>query len=203
MKRIRSVGAALALATIGLGIAACADSTGPDGDARIRVQLTDAPSDMIAKAEVWISRVYMMPDEDGEQFDLFNDAASPKSYDLLLLRDGVTADLTAATDVDPGEYRQLRIVVDSAFITLAEGYSFNDGSTTASLKVPSGAQTGIKVQLSEPIAAESGETTTVLVDFDVDQNFVIQGNPNTPAGINGILFTPVLHEKSRSTTEES
>jgi hypothetical protein len=38
----------------------------------------------------------------------------------------------------------------------------------------------------------------VLVDFDVDQNFVIQGNPETPAGINGILFTPVLRELSRS-----
>ena len=44
MNRIRSAGV-LALATIGLGIAACADSTGPDGDARIRVQLTDAPSE--------------------------------------------------------------------------------------------------------------------------------------------------------------
>jgi hypothetical protein len=30
------------------------------------------------------------------------------------------------------------------------------------------------------------------VDFDVSQNFVIQGNPETPAGIHGILFTPVL-----------
>ena len=34
--------------------------------------------------------------------------------------------------------------------------------------------------------------TILVVDFDVSQNFVVQGNPNTPAGINGILFTPSL-----------
>ena len=201
MTRIRIAGAALALAAIGTGIGAC-DNTGPDDRAFIQVQLTDAPADLIESAQVWISRVYMMPGEDGEVYDLFNDAANPKSYDLLLLRDGVTADLTAATAVDPGNYQQLRIIVDSAFITLAEGYTFNDGSTTRSLKVPSGAETGIKVQLSEPVEAEPGATTTVVVDFDVEQNFVIQGNPNTPAGINGILFTPVLHEKSRTTSDE-
>jgi hypothetical protein len=34
--------------------------------------------------------------------------------------------------------------------------------------------------------------------LDVDQSFEIQGDPETPAGINGILFTPELVEVSRS-----
>ena len=37
----------------------------------------------------------------------------------------------------------------------------------------------------------AGETIFV-VDFDVEQNFVIQGDPDTPAGIQGVLFTPNL-----------
>ena len=50
---------------------------------------------------------------------------------------------------------------------------------------------------AEPLEADEGETTIIVVDFDVAQNFVIQGNPDTPAGIHGILFTPTLAEKSR------
>jgi hypothetical protein len=196
-------GAALALGFMVTMAGAC-DDGGPAGTARVRVQLTDAPSDFIASAEVWISRVYLKPGEDsGEATDLFNDSKNPRSYDLLMLRDGVTADLTGAMPVEPGNYRQLRLVVDSAFVTLAEGFTFSDGTSTRSLKVPSGAQSGIKVQLAKPIEAEEGETQSLVVDFDVDRNFVIQGNPNGSAGISGILFTPLLNEKSRRSSDDS
>ncbi len=47
----------------------------------------------------------------------------------------------------------------------------------------------------EPDTAEA-DTTSVTVDFDVDQDFVIQRNPQTGA-VKKILFTPVLREKSR------
>jgi hypothetical protein len=180
----------------------CSDPSGPEGAARVRVLLTDAPSDYIASAEVHISRVYLQGggEENAPRVDLFDDAEDPLVFDLLELRDGITADLTGDVEVEVGTYRQMRLVVDHATVTLAEGYTFSDGSTSKSLFIPSGAHSGIKIQLSEDIEAEPGETTTLVVDFDVDQNFVIQGNPNTPAGIHGILFTPVLHEKSRQTT---
>lgn len=187
-----------------LGALACGeDVSGPsDGTARVKILLTDAPADYIESAEIWVSHVYLQARDDDDpetdpRVDLFNDPENPRTYDLMLLRDGVTADLTADVEVDPANYGQLRIIVDSAFVTLIEGYEFNDGTTTRSLKVPSGAQTGIKVQLTEPIEAEEGEVTVLTVDFDVNENFVLQGNPETPAGINGILFTPVLREKSR------
>jgi hypothetical protein len=36
-------------------------------DARVQIQITDAPSDYIESAEVWISRVYLKcEDDDGE-----------------------------------------------------------------------------------------------------------------------------------------
>ena len=40
------------------------------------------------------------------------------------------------------------MVVDSATVTLADGVTFQDGSSTDTLFVPSGMQSGIKVQLS-------------------------------------------------------
>lgn len=190
---------AVAVILTGSLVYGCQDTSGPGGRARIKVLLTDAPAELLETAEVWISRVYLVPgDEDGAGIDLFNDPDNAKHYDLLQLRDGVTAELTAATEVEAGRYAQLRLVVDSAVVTLAEGYTFTDGTTSRRLFVPSGSQSGIKVNLTGAIDAGAGETTEILVDFDVDQNFVIQGDPGTPAGIMGILFTPLLVEKDRS-----
>ena len=53
------------------------------------------------------------------------------------------------------------------------------------------------VILDEPVTAEGGTISVILVDFDVNENFVIQGNPHTPAGMIGVLFTPALRELSR------
>jgi hypothetical protein len=58
-------------------------------------------------------------------------------------------------------------------------------------------QSGIKVRLDDPIVTEDGTLTIVVVDFDVDENFVLQGNPGTPAGIHDVSFTPSVHEKRR------
>lgn len=187
-------------AVVGFVAASCSEEgVGLKDPSYVKVQLTDAPASVIGAAEVWISRIYLVPATDSGAFVvLFEDRASPRHYDLLDLRNGLTADLTDPVAVESGVYVQLRLVVDSARVTLAEGYTFRDGSTSRSLKVPSGSENGIKVQLAEPIDAAAGQLVAILVDFDVDKNFVVQGNPGTPAGIQGILFTPTLVEKGRS-----
>jgi hypothetical protein len=203
----RRILASTAFALILLIVAACDSSTGPEnadsGEALLQILLTDAPADYIEEAWVTISRVYLIPgEEDPEEgppfVDLFNDPDNPLEYDLLTLRDGVTADMTGEVEVPAGTYNQLRMIVASAEVTLIDGVEFSDGGNTRELAIPSGAQSGIKVQLTESITTEEGTINVILVDFDVDQNFVIQGNPETPAGIQGILFTPVLRELSRS-----
>ncbi len=178
----------------------CSDSTGP-GVARVQVRITDAPADAIASAEVWISRVYLQGGEgegDGvDRVDLFNDPENPRYYDLLTLTDGITADLTQEMEVPEGSYAQLRLVVDGARVTLTDSYTFTDGTREANLFVPSGSRSGIKVQLDENIDAQEGELTIVLVDFDVEDNFVLQG-AGQGSVVNGVIFTPTLTEKGRS-----
>jgi hypothetical protein len=191
-------------AAILLALAACESSPSASDDvARIKILLTDAPSHYIEEAWVEIPRVYLIasdqePSEGPPFVDLFHRPDAPRTYDLLTLRDGVTADLTTEVEVPAGSYRQLRLIVSRAEITLRDGYGFSDGTQTRALFIPSGAQTGIKVDLLEPLEAEGGTLTLLLVDFDVDENFVIQGNPATPAGIQGILFTPRLKELGRN-----
>jgi hypothetical protein len=88
------------------------------------------------------------------------------------------------------------MVVESATVTLASGYTFRDGTTERELDVPSGASSGIKINLGYKNGASGvqltpGETLLVI-DFDVAQNFRIQGSADTSAGIHDVSFTPLL-----------
>lgn len=185
---------ALGCAVLGAFAIACSDGTG--GDPRVRVQLADAPSDLFASAVVDIGRVELLR-AGGPAVVLTEDGGT---HDLLDLQNGVTADL-ASLGIESGRYLQLRLTVTSATVTLASGLTFSDGSTSRALTIPSGAQTGIKINLrdggSAGIDLVDGETIFV-VDFDVSQNFVIQGNAGTPAGITGVTFTPLLRASVRN-----
>lgn len=194
-----------ACSKLGFGVALFALACEPltqvdDGEsARLRVLLTDAPHELLESAVVTIGAVHLVPG-DGEPHVLLTDDGG--EFDLLDLRNGVTAEL-ADLEIPAGRYTQLRMIVTSAEVTLLEGYEFRDGSRTQSLKVPSGPQSGIKISLHAADQPEDGEgelgegieitgEETLVVDFDVAQNFKLQGNPNTPAGIKGFLFTPHL-----------
>jgi hypothetical protein len=180
-----------------LTLAGCNDVSGPEQFGRIQVHLTDAPSDYIEEAWVCISEVYLQGGEDdgaGRTTLWAKGDGEAQCFDLLVLQ-GVTAELMDddGVEVPAGVYNQLRLIVDSASVVLKEGFTFSDGVTTEmELAIPSGAQSGIKVTLLEPIQTEPDVLTEITVDADVEANFVIQGNPETPAGIQGILFTPHL-----------
>ncbi len=186
---------------------ACDDGTSPEM-AQIQVQLTDAPADAIASAQVWISRIYLQgcdevegeEEETCEAVDLYNDSENSQEFDLMTLQDGVTAELTDLVTVEAKVYRQLRLVVDSAKVTLAEGYTFANAEepfNEMTLSVPSGSTSGIKVHLTEAINSETEEVTIIVVDFDVADNFHLQGAGQENV-IDGVTFTPTLKEKGRS-----
>ena len=172
--RLFRIAAALSL------VLAC--SVGPT-TSHVRLHLTDAPGPEVESAVVWISSAFLVPgDEEGPV--VVTD--EPQEFDLLLLQDGVTALLGDAT-VPASRYSQLRLVVDSARLTLAAGVTFEDGTNTKLLQVPSGSQSGIKV--SFPGQLDLTEDAEVVVDFDVASNFVFQGPSSGPYRV---LFTPTL-----------
>ena len=183
---------------------ACSESVSDDvmspvGGSQLQLLLTDAPSDYIASAEVTVSRVYLQPnDGSAATVEMFQGSA-PKTFDLMELRNGVQA-LLADSPVPARNYSQLRLVLDGATVTLADGYTFADGTTTRTLSVPSGSRTGIKVHLAGSIEAAEGRTIVLIVDFDVNQSFVMQGSATSPAGIRGFTFIPVITETDRSTS---
>lgn len=178
-----------------IGAAACSDGTTGTGTARFSVAITDAADTLLASAVVHIGEVQLLP-EDGPPIVV---ASEGGTFDLLTLQNGVTATLGTIEDLEPGTYLQLRMIVDSAAVALKDGLQFNDGSQEQSLKVPSGAQTGIKISLDAadgdpdtPGIEIAPGNTILVIDFDVSQNFVPKGNIGTPAGLNGFNFTPSL-----------
>ena len=172
-----------------LMVAGCGTEPGATG--RVVVQLTDAPIDNVASATIWVSSVYIIggPDSTGPRHTV---VSTPQQYDLLTLVNGATAALGDAT-IPTGTYTQMRMVVDSARLTLKAGTTFSDGSSSRTLQTPSAQRTGIKVVFSGPVAITPGETI-LLVDFDVSRNFVFTGPGGNPTGV---LFKPVLHASVR------
>ena len=167
------------------GGVACSNDTAPSETGTLVVRLTDAPSDDLESATIWVSEVSVNASGGA---DVIISSTPDVAYDLLDLQNGITATIGTAT-IPTGTYHQVRLLVDSARVVLKAPNTFSGGSNTAKLNVPSGSQTGIKVNISPPVDVAEGQTVLV-VDFDVSRSFVFQGPPNNP---NGVQFRPVLH----------
>jgi len=166
-----------------LALAACGEGgTSSAAMGTLTLRLADAPGEEIESAVIWTSGVSVVGD-DGIHV-ISTDTAT---YDLLALQGGVTAALGSA-EIPVGTYSQLRLLVDSAQVTLKSPVTFTSGSPTASLKVPSGSESGLKVNLDN-VEVVPGETV-LLVDFDVSRSFVFQGPPGGPKSAS---FKPVIH----------
>ena len=130
----------------------------------------------VTSASVTISHAELMPGH--VEIDL---GPGDMTFDLLAMEGGVTQLLGTAPAL--GEYEQLRLIVSSASVTL-------DGGDPMPLRVPSGAQTGIKINFGGPIQVGPGATVDLLAVFEVDESFVFQGPPDAPRSVS---FKPVIH----------
>lgn len=188
----------LAVMFVGILFAACQDEYNNESTTgKLKIQLTDAPfpTDLVAEANVTITkiearRVNENGEEEGNPFITLSE--EEMSFNLLELTNGVTAGLVDL-EIEAGSYDLVRLYVSEASIKLSD-------ETVHSLKVPSGAQTGIKIFIDPAIEVAGGLTTDLLLDFDVSKSFKLQGNIDSPAGIKGFIFTPVIKASNLSTT---
>ena len=180
---------AVLIGALGLTLSACDGMTAlsEKGDARLTVRLIDAPFpfDLVDSANVTISGVEIRTED--EKFSISD---STFEFNLLDLRNGVSALLGDIT-IPAGTYREVRLTVEDASIVLKDGQEFD-------MDVPSGR---IKVLLDD-LTIEEGQAVTLTLDFDVSKSFVVQGNPNTPAGIKGFKFKPTVVPARIETDED-
>jgi len=184
---------------------ACSDSssTSPSSGTLV-TRLTDAPfpTDEVKSVDIFVVRVDARLSDvsdadanqavDGESSALggWKTVATPNtSFDLLSLRNGIAATLGQAM-LPAGSYNGFRLVIDQSksSATLKNGMVLSGGSTPG-IKFPSAGQSGIKIVLAQPVVIVAGTETDLLVDFNVDQSFVMRGNTIDQ---NGLLFKPVV-----------
>lgn len=156
------------------------------------VRITDGPFPIsyVAEANVTINKIEIRKanENNGNPFIVVSE--DTLSFNLITLRNGITQDL-AKIDIPVGSYDLVRLYVADASIKLTDGQEFN-------LKIPSGSQTGIKIFIDPTVVVEGGLSSELLLDFDLSNSFVVQGNPGTPAGIKGFHFKPVIRAVNNS-----
>ncbi|TLF44343.1 DUF4382 domain-containing protein [Maribacter aurantiacus] len=184
------------------------DSPNLNETGRLRVQMVDAPFpfDQVTEANVTVFKIDARlkegeiiteddeaTDEDAEEMDapfvVLMEEEIP--LNLLDLVNGTTASL-ADLEVPAGTYDLVRVYVKGINVVLTDGTEYD-------LKVPSGAQTGIKVFINPGLTVVGGLSADLLLDFDVSKSFVAKGNTKIAGGINGFNFKPVIKASNMST----
>lgn len=166
-------------------MSAPAGNTAPSGVADLAVHLVDAPLDGLAAVNIDLQRITILS-ENGEAIELGQPAGI---FDLLKLQGGVS-ELIARTDLAVGRYSQLRLELGhSNSLTFADG-------TVAPLRIPSGSESGLKVNIDMDLTA--GPMQEVFVDFDVAESLHAHHNGDQP----DLMLRPVLRGvmKKRSGT---
>lgn len=189
-------------------IGACNSSSAP-ATGTVVVQLTDAAFsiDSVARVDVFVLRV------DGRVADADSAAAARgatadstkvtgwttlatpnQSINLLAFQAGLTFPAGQAV-VPAGSYRGFRLVIDPSrsSVTLKNGQVLT-GTSSPNVSFPSGATSGLKVVLTQPVVVAANGTTILLVDFDLANSFVLRG---ASLSANGLLFKPVIRGSVR------
>lgn len=179
----------LAVAAV-LPLAACDDGTSVAESGFMSLMLTDEAGDF-TQARVTIERIELIGE--GGPLVLRDDAITTN---LLTLSNDVMS-LVEDAVVPGGSYTQIRFIIPEACIGVEqeEGpdaiYASSGfdacGAADGALKLPSFAETGIKVGLPGGAVAVDGDSKILLLDFDVSQSF------GQEAGMSGSwVMTPVI-----------
>jgi len=154
------------------------------GTNQVTVLLTDAPAADAAHLWVTFGRVDLVPAEGtgGGVITVYD--GQPVIYDILALTNGTTAELGAADAVPDGTYDQVRFIVQSATLSYCDDVDLAI-CHDVDVFVPSGAQTGLKVNVQPPLILGGGANQTIVVDFDVERAIV-----ETPPGSGNYLLKP-------------
>lgn len=162
----------LLLLTLGLLalLAGCGsdDNSTKPGFGSVRVSMTDAPGDYdqvnIVVREV---RIHATGEGDDESDWIVVRPDSESTYDLIELRNGVFVTLGFARGIPSGSYDQVRLVLGSGSTVVVDGVSHP-------LVVPSGMQSGIKVNGSFQVPVDG--TVEIALDFDAARSIIVTGN---------------------------
>ena len=147
-------------------IFSCSDSTSPEnGQGQIKITMVDAPADY-DQINIVVYRVEVHradTDSTSGWFIINNNSAT---YNLLTLRNGASV-ILGNNSLDAGSYTQIRLIIGTGSNIVVNGVTYP-------LEIPSGAQSGLK--LNHAFVIESGLLYELILDFDAEHSIVLTGN---------------------------
>lgn len=159
---------ALAVLSACSGSDSVSSATTGTGTGLFELDITDAPVDDAAEVVIVFDGVEIKPLQ-GDALILSLDPA--RRINLLQYRDGETLNLLEQTRLRAEEYEWIRLRIraqenlqDGSYIRLRDGRQFP-------LFIPSGAETGLKLQRRFTVA--EGGITRLLIDFDLRKSLVM------------------------------
>jgi len=176
--------------------AACSDGTGiPEGMARARVLLTDAPFpyDQVEHVYVYVVSVAAATSADTSGGAEWVTIAEPRErFDLLALQGGEAA-LVGEGDIPADQYSAVRLVID----TDSSRVVLDDGSD-AGVDWQGSGERALHALVEQPLALwVEGTELNVIIDFDVGRSFL---PVFPPAGGLGFLFIPWIRAVNEAGT---
>jgi Domain of unknown function (DUF4382)/Carboxypeptidase regulatory-like domain len=164
-----------ALLCCGLGAAGCGSggSGSSGGVGTMSVHLSDAPNGM---KHVWVSFDRVEASGPEGWTTLWAANPDPQTVDLTTLC--VTDMQLASAQLPAGHYNQVRLMVSKVEVEDESGNHFQ-------VTVPSGAQTGIKINVNADVPPNA--VTELLLDFNVDRSIHA-----TPPGSTNYSLKPVI-----------
>src|ERR1044071_5639448 len=175
-----------------LGLHACGGGGGPgDSDTgRLSLAVTDAPVDDASSVVVQFSGVaFKRAGATAEQVQ--NLSPSPRQLDLLQYQGGRAALLLDGVTLPAGDYEWIRLIVDNE-PAVRDSYIVLTGGEECELRVPSGAESGLKLNRGFTLPAEGSVALTI--DFDLRKS--IHAPPGqrskTDSCTQGYLMRPTL-----------
>jgi len=185
MSRKTFLAMALPLA-LPLALTSCGgDSNSDTATGSLAVRLVDAPVDDASSVVVTVAGVSLNYEGAGWVDYNFD---SPRSVDLLTLQGGESLPLFPQAEVAAGSYRiRLNLHSDGDMATNEHYLVASADSGEHALTIPSGFETGLKLNSSVVVPANGSASYTI--DFDVRRSVVMRGNNENN---NGYALKPVL-----------
>lgn len=173
-----------AIAALGMLFLAGCSIDGTPGKGTMVVKLHDAPVNY-EEVNIFVERVEVNNTSGENGWQVISEPN--RSYNILELTNG-NFEVLADAELEEGTYRQIRLILsrDQNSVVI-DGEQFG-------LFVPSGAQTGVKLNIDAEI--REGIEYTLLLDFDAQRSVVRTGQAPFP----GYLLKPVIRATNEAIT---
>lgn len=165
----------LLLICASLFVTGCNSGDAPSVGGQLEIWLHDAPADF-EEVQIYVERV-----EIGKRGGGWTVLGEPgQHFDLLRLTNG-SYEILGKGQIEEGDYHQLRLILSAD-----DNYIMESGERRT-LFVPSGAQSGLKLNIDANISDDSHYV--LLLDFDVERSIVQPGSGGNPADY---ILKPVI-----------